>query len=189
MLKRDDAIRLIRSIAHQVGASISEREEAATSSEASDLVIEVRLKAEPKPIPPIRNSHGPRRYKVLHVEDMDRTANLVFYYLRASYDVDNEKTGEGALARALKNEYDYILLDLDLGPGMTAYDFAELVRETEHYATVPIIALAAYHSRKDVEQCMQAGCTAFLSKPFLKEDLLHLMEELEAKVPAVKGIN
>jgi CheY-like chemotaxis protein len=186
MLKRDDAIRLIRSIAHQVGASVAEREETAPQASSPDLIVEVRLKSDQSQSP-ARTPRGTRRYKVLHVEDMDRTANLVFYDLRASYDVDNEKTGEGALARALEHEYDYILLDLDLGPGMGALDFAELVRETEHYATVPIIALAAYHSRKDVEQAMASGCTAFLSKPFLKEDLLRLMEELEAKVPPEKA--
>lgn len=163
---------------------MAERDSASGNS-AQELAIEVRFAPDPKPEAPAPRQ-GMRRYKVLHMEDTDRTADLVFYYLRAIYDVDSEPTGEAALARALEHEYDYILLDLDLGKGMSAYDFAELIRETEHYASVPIIALAAYHSRNDVERCMKAGCTAFLSKPFLKEDLLHLMEELRSKVPAAK---
>ena len=183
MLKRDDAIRLIRSIAHQAGASVAEREIAATPAEVPELVIEVTFQPAAKPQPPASTSHGMRQKRVLHVEDTDRTSDLVFYFLRATHDVDNEKTGEAALARILENEYDYIILDLDLGPGMSAYEFAGFVREIEGYRRVPIIALAAYHSRKDVEECIQAGCTAFLSKPFLKSDLLHLMEELIGKVP------
>ncbi|HZK76505.1 MAG TPA: response regulator [Candidatus Kapabacteria bacterium] len=185
MLKRDDAIRLIRSIAHHAGASVVERSNTSGNDPLEELAMEVHFAPYSKPNPPVPR-HGARRYKVLHIEDPDRSANLVFYYLRANYDVDSEPTGELALARAIENEYDYIILDLDIGPGMSALDFAELVREAEHYASVPIIALATYHSRQDVERCMQAGCTAFLSKPFLKEDLLRLMEELEAKVPDVK---
>ncbi len=177
MLTRKDALRLIKSIADFANAPLDIREE------EDATVIEVRLKPEAAQQIPSLAESTPRRYRVLHIEDTDRLADLVYYYLRTQYDVDTAQTGEEGLERALKQDYDYILMDLRLGDGMDGYQLTELLRGIERYATTPIIALSAYSSRRDVEKCIEVGCSAFISKPFLKDDLLKLMRQLEAKIP------
>ena len=174
MLNRDEAIRLLRSIAGYSDAEISESDDG--------LTVQIRLKPDPAPAPPARPVPQPsHRYRVLHVEDVDRASDLIYYYLRNKYDVDTEQTAETALERAMEIHYDFILMDLNLGKGMNGFELTELLRKTDRYATVPIVAISGYTTRKDVDRSIVAGCNAFLSKPFLKDDLLRLLHHLEAK--------
>ena len=179
MLKREEALRLIRSIVGHAGGSLTSRES------ATELMLEISLKPD-EIYQSDTISEGPvkspkKRYSVLYVEDTGRFSDLVYYYLRETYDVDSVPTGEEGLERAMTKCYDYVLMDLKLGKGMSGYDLTELLRRMDSYSRVPIVAISGYTSRLDVERCIEAGCSAFLSKPFLKEDLLRLLQKLEPR--------
>jgi len=179
MLKREEALRLIRSIVSLAGGSLTSRESVA------ELVLEVSLKPD-EVFQGDGIGDGPlgspkRRYSVLHVEDTGRFSDLVYYYLRENYDVESAQTGEEGLEKAMAKSYDYVLMDLKLGKGLSGYELTELLRKMDNYARIPIVAISGYTSRLDVEKCIEAGCSAFLSKPFLKEDLLRLMQKLEPR--------
>jgi CheY-like chemotaxis protein len=180
MLKREEALRLIRSIVDFADGSLTSRESGA------ELILEIALKPdEIHHTETIAGSHlhDPSwRYSVLHVEDTGRFSDLVYYYLRETYNVDTAQTGEEGLERAMAKNYDYVLMDLKLGKGMNGYELTELLRKMDAYEKVPIIAISGYTSRLDVEKCIEAGCSAFLSKPFLKEDLIRLMQKLEPRL-------
>ncbi len=186
MLNRDEAIRLLRYTAGLAGATVTESEVAGT------LVI--CIPGSPAPASEAKQDKAepaasPGRFRVLHVEDVDRASDLIYYYLRNRYDVDTAQTAESAFERAMSQQYDFILMDLNLGKGMNGFELTELLRKTERYAKTPIVAISGYTTRKDVDRSITAGCNAFLSKPFLKDDLLRLLHQLESKFELIPGMN
>jgi CheY-like chemotaxis protein len=179
MLKREEALRIIRSVARFAGITPVER------SAGNDLILELRLP--PDAEAPVRANHQEipqpqRRYRVLNVDDTDRQSDLIYYYLRGNYDVETARSADEALMLALGEPYDYVLMDLKLGAGMSGFELAEVLRKTDTYSRSPIVALSGYNARQDVDRSIKAGCSAFLSKPFLKEDLLKMLHQLEPLV-------
>ena len=72
--------------------------------------------------------------------------------------------GDSALDEAAKNQFDVMLLDVALGPGMTGYDIARTLRERRN--VTPIIMLTALDSEADVVQGLEAGADDYVTKPF-----------------------
>jgi CheY-like chemotaxis protein len=187
MLKRQDALKLLRSIAQEAEIEIKETQDGPNTR--VELVLRPDIELVPASLPGTIPSPE-RRYRVLHVEDIGRTADLVYYYLRNHYDVETVLTGEEGLAAAITTPFDFVLVDLKLGDGMDCLELTRLLRQTVNYAWTPIIAVTGFATRKDVERSMAAGCSAFLSKPFLKSDLLRIMQQLEERIikPRLAGI-
>jgi DNA-binding response OmpR family regulator len=72
--------------------------------------------------------------------------------------------GDAALDEAAKSQFDVMLLDVALGPGMTGYDIARTLRERRN--VTPIIMLTALDSEADVVQGLEAGADDYVTKPF-----------------------
>jgi CheY-like chemotaxis protein len=179
MLKRQDALKLVRAIAEK--ANIELRETTDGPNTRVELVVQPDIELVPASL--LDTIPAPeRRYRVLHVEDIGRTADLVYYYLRNHYDVETVLTGEDGLQTALKQQYDFVLVDLKLGDGIDGLELTEMLRKTEMYSWTPIIAVTGFATRHDVDRSLAAGCSAFLSKPFLKSDLLRILQQLEERV-------
>ena len=180
MLQREEALRLIRSIVKFAGGALRE-----THAE-NDVILDVRLMPDPTPprIPdPYIIPDPQRRYRVLNVDDIDRQNDLIYYYLRTKYEVQTARSAEEGLALAVTNDFDYVLMDLRLGNGrMSGFELTEALRKTERYSHAPIVAISGFNRKNDVEECIHAGCSAFLSKPFLKDDLLKMLHQLEPLV-------
>ncbi|MDP4198285.1 MAG: response regulator [Bacteroidota bacterium] len=184
MMKRQEALRLIRTIAGHANVAISESDDGPNISVTLSLRPDIELVP---PSPPGTVPEPGQRYRVLHIEDIGRTADLVYYYLRNHYDVDTAMTAEEGLKAALEHHYDYILTDLKLSEGMGGLELTKLFRQTSEYSWTPIIGVAGFATEEDVRLSMAAGCSAFLSKPFLKSDLLRILHELETRIIKVKA--
>ena len=60
---------------------------------------------------------------------------------------------------------------------MPELDGLEATRQIREFRpTVPIIVQTAYQSDADKRKAFEAGCTGFIGKPLLKEDLLKLVK-------------
>jgi len=74
----------------------------------------------------------------------------------------------GATGLELAETYqpDLILLDINL-PDINGYQVAQRLRAkgTDHWQTVPIIALTANALMGDARKFLAAGCTAYMPKP------------------------
>ena len=75
--------------------------------------------------------------------------------------------------------YDAILMDLRM-PEMDGLEAARTIRsmDREDAAAIPIIALTANAFDEDVQQSMQAGMNAHLSKPVEPDVLFDTLERL-----------
>ncbi|MDB5179483.1 MAG: DNA-binding response regulator [Candidatus Saccharibacteria bacterium] len=113
--------------------------------------------------------------KLLLVEDNQRLAERISYYLRKSYVVDVVENGEDALERVKSIEYGVILLDLGL-PGMSGLEVCKNMRLLK--VNNPILVLTGNSDMTDRISLLDAGADDYVTKPFNTD-------ELRARIAAV----
>jgi two-component system, cell cycle response regulator DivK len=69
-----------------------------------------------------------------------------------------------------------ILLDIQL-PVMDGYEAARRIKSNPDMKAVPIIAVTSYVLAGDEAKAVAAGCTAYISKPFIPRALLAKVRE------------
>ncbi|MFO7445724.1 MAG: response regulator [Ignavibacteriaceae bacterium] len=116
--------------------------------------------------------------KILLVEDDPINRDVINWYLRNLFDVSVAENGSEALKLAASNQFDLILMDINLGKGINGIETAKLIKEDDRYKDVPVVALTAYAMKGDKEHFLSSGFTDYLSKPFLKEELIYLIGTL-----------
>lgn len=89
-------------------------------------------------------------------------------------DVDVADNGKEAVALALSNKYDLILMDIQM-PVMNGFDASKKIKEAG--IKTPVIAVTANAVAGEKEKCLEAGMDDFLSKPFKKADLVQLFSK------------
>jgi two-component system sensor histidine kinase ChiS len=113
------------------------------------------------------------RLKILIVDDEPLNIQvLANNLLLENYALAKASSGREALA-LLETGYkpDLILLDLMM-PRMTGYEVCEKIREKFTAIEVPIVMLTAKNQVSDLVQGFNAGANDFLTKPFVKNELL-----------------
>ena len=92
---------------------------------------------------------------------------------RAGHQVDLARTGTQAVALATAQQYDVVLMDLEM-PEMDGFTATARIRET-HQRTgrhVPIVAVTAHATPEDRARCRDAGLDGYLPKPFSAAELM-----------------
>ncbi|MHB8580147.1 MAG: PAS domain S-box protein, partial [Ignavibacteriaceae bacterium] len=81
--------------------------------------------------------------------------------------------------KLLKNErYDIVFMDINLRHGLDGVQATKEIRKMREYESIPIIAVTAYAFDGEKKEFLAAGCSHYLSKPFTKQGVLSLMEEI-----------
>ena len=120
---------------------------------------------------------------VLLAEDMAINAEIIKQILKMKkIDVDYAENGLIALemfSKSKLNYYDAVLMDIRM-PVMNGLEATTSIRalEREDAKKIPIIALTANAFDEDVQQSLQAGMTAHLSKPVEIDQLYKTLENL-----------
>ena len=107
--------------------------------------------------------------KILIIEDEMAIAELEKDYLELSdFEVTIENTGDIGLSRALKEEFDLIILDLML-PGVDGFEICKQIRQIKN---IPILMVSA--KREDIDKIRGLGLGAddYITKPFSPSELV-----------------
>ncbi|MBS2035498.1 response regulator [bacterium] len=132
---------------------------------------------------PCRQQPARARLKILLAED-NRVNQKVAQRLLAQMGHEVTVVGDGAqaVAEARQSGFDLILMDIHM-PEMDGLEAIQILRAEGH--RLPIVALTALASLEDEQMCLNAGATAFLSKPFDPDRLEQL---LQASVELSRGL-
>ena len=82
--------------------------------------------------------------------------------------------GYSALALALQERPDLIILDLGL-PAGDGFAFLKKVKEYPALSSIPIIVLTGSNSRDDKKRSLESGAVAFLQKPHTDAELMRVI--------------
>ncbi len=115
--------------------------------------------------------------RVLIIDDDPDIQDLLFAALdEDQYILDAASDGASGLNLAMENEYDAILLDVNM-PGMNGFELCRHLREHAHIST-PIMMLTTRTEVADRVTGLDFGADDYLPKPFS-------VEELEARLRAM----
>jgi CheY-like chemotaxis protein len=118
------------------------------------------------------------RPKVLLVEDDPTIVEVTRLFLSDIIDMDIACEGETALKMANENNYKAILMDINLGKGLSGLDVTKILRGSEKYKDTPIVAFTAFALDGDEKSFLNEGCTHYIPKPFSKKKLLDLVKSI-----------
>jgi len=90
--------------------------------------------------------------------------------------------GEEALAKAIKERPDLIIMDIQL-PLLNGLEVTKRLRQMPDFSHIPIIAITAYAMKGDKEKFMAAGCDAYIAKPINTRELPGIVDRLLKKPP------
>jgi two-component system, cell cycle response regulator DivK len=126
---------------------------------------------------------APARPRILVVEDnADMREFLQRILERRGYGYLEATDGVEGMELVRRERPDLILMDLAL-PTLDGYEATRLLRANPDYATIPIVAVTAHARTVDQEHALEAGCDAYLSKPYSIHQLFELIERF---LPAAK---
>ncbi|MFQ5486058.1 MAG: response regulator, partial [Desulfobacterales bacterium] len=113
---------------------------------------------------------------ILVVDDSQDNRNLLKNYLMKSgaYRLLFARHGQEAVEICQRRNVFLILMDMEM-PVMDGYRAASAIRNLENGADIPIIALTAHQGTSEMKKCLDAGCTAYLSKPIRKKELFEML--------------
>jgi PAS domain S-box-containing protein len=114
--------------------------------------------------------------KILIAEDNEMNQLVVctsLDFIGLQYDIAND--GAEAIEAIQKNEYDLILMDINM-PIMDGIKATKIIRN-EYNRKIPIIALTANAMEGTSKRYLQAGMTDYLAKPFVEEELFDILHK------------
>lgn len=107
--------------------------------------------------------------KILIVEDEVSIAELEKDYLELiGFEVDMEHSGDTGLEKALKNDYNLIILDLML-PGIDGFEICRRIREQKN---IPVLMVSAKKEDIDKIRGLGMGADDYITKPFSPSELV-----------------
>ena len=114
--------------------------------------------------------------KILLVEDEERLASFIRKGISAEgYEVEVAYDGRTGLSLFRRDEYDLIVLDVNL-PQLNGFELCRLIRSENE--TVPVLMLTALDSLADKSDGFNAGADDYLAKPFEFQELLMRLRAL-----------
>ena len=141
------------------------------------------------PVVPISALAQPEEFRPLRVllaEDNAVNALLASVLLKkAGHHVTHVVTGRKALDALVVNEFDLILMDMQM-PDMDGMEATGLIRRAEVVTGrhIPIIAFTAHAMAEDRKRFLVAGADGYLTKPFTPEQLNDVIESLHSIIDA-----
>jgi PAS domain S-box-containing protein len=113
--------------------------------------------------------------RVLLVEDNEYNRMLAKSFLDSTHlEITEAENGEEAVALALAQEFDLILMDVQM-PVLDGFEATRHLRQQG--LTVPIIALTASAITGEKQRCLAAGMNDYLTKPFYEDELLQMVHD------------
>jgi CheY-like chemotaxis protein len=118
--------------------------------------------------------------KILVIEDNANMRTLLRLVLERSYYVPLlARHGKEGLDKAITDKPKLILMDIRM-PVMDGWEAVKALRANPDTKNIPILAITALFLPHELKACLEAGCNAYIVKPFSVLDLQAKIRELLA---------
>jgi CheY-like chemotaxis protein len=110
----------------------------------------------------------------------DNTANLKymeFLLKKLGVKMIDTASGEKTLEIIDDCDVDCMLIDINLGTGMSGIELVEKLRQKVELNHMPIFAVTAYSNDELIDEMLEAGFNNYLSKPYNIDTLRTLLAE------------
>jgi two-component system, cell cycle response regulator DivK len=115
--------------------------------------------------------------RILVVEDQEDNRQILRDLLASTdYEIVEAENGVEALAAVAKQRPDLILMDIQL-PVMDGYEATRRIKADPALRSIPIIAVTSYALSGDEAKAREAGCDAYVPKPYSPRQLLAKIRE------------
>jgi two-component system cell cycle response regulator DivK len=115
--------------------------------------------------------------RILVIEDQEDNRRILRDLLTTvGYELIEAVTGEEGVSMAEEHRPDLILMDILL-PGINGYDATRLIKAQPALRAIPIIAVTSYALSGDDARALEAGCEAYVTKPYSPRQLLAKIRE------------
>jgi two-component system alkaline phosphatase synthesis response regulator PhoP len=111
------------------------------------------------------------RKKILLVDDADTVLMIERFMLNKDYDLVTARNGEDAVAMAITERPDLILLDVVM-PVMDGFAACKQIRENEEIGAIPVIMVTTRGEARNLERGFQSGCNDYVTKPINRLELI-----------------
>ncbi len=119
--------------------------------------------------------------KILIIEDDFSNRMLMKEILSDSFEIDTITDSTLALDYIMKNNYDLLIIDINLPFGISGFDLITKIRELENYKNTPVVAITAYIIDFPMEKCIQQGFNYYVQKPFDIKEFKKLVNDIISK--------
>jgi CheY-like chemotaxis protein len=119
--------------------------------------------------------------KVLVVEDNLETQLLIKVALRNEYEIQIVNGAEEAILMLSKNQFELVLLDLNLNGQGNGKGILKNIREIMHNTELPVIITTAYDLSPEDKKYFEENADGFVQKPFDKKILLNSIKQILVK--------
>ncbi len=115
--------------------------------------------------------------KVLIVEDHPDMRELLSWQIELMGFVPiAAKHGKEGVEKAISEKPNLVLMDIMM-PGMDGRETARALRANPETRDIPILAATALFRDSDLKSCLEAGCNAYIVKPFTFQELQKKLRE------------
>jgi two-component system cell cycle response regulator DivK len=115
--------------------------------------------------------------RILVVEDQEDNRQILRDLLsNVGYEMIEAVTGEEGVSAATSARPDLILMDIQL-PVMDGYEATRRLKADPATKSIPIIVVTSYALSGDETKAREAGCDAYVTKPYSPRQLLGKVRE------------
>ncbi len=108
---------------------------------------------------------------ILIVEDVSHNISILDNILKEKYDILVSKNGLDAISFACEKKPDLILLDLMI-PYVDGFEVCKKLKANSLTSHIPIIFHTVKNDIDTIEQCFNFGGSDYITKPYIKNELL-----------------
>ena len=122
--------------------------------------------------------------RILVVDDDPQIRRVMRVTLTGQgYEIDDAKSGEGALEKLREQRFDLVLLDLNM-PGIGGLETCRLIRDQSEIA---VIIMTVRDTEADKVEALDSGADDYITKPFHPPELSARIRAALRRTPSTQG--
>lgn len=128
------------------------------------------------------NNKGKEPIKILIVDDNKFLRDSLQFFLESlsifTFEIEQAGSGEAAVEMVKENNFNFILMDYNMPPGITGPEAIKLIKAIR--PEVKILGFSNYTAASLVEDMINAGANGYLLKNFDKHEIAEAIKTVEA---------